>query len=100
MSHTSDVLASISEDEPPRKRFKAKKSNKFLKVEIEDDYYVQNDNLLDRELEAIGANVTCKLKRMDPLQRYHAELLINKVLITGLKNNLSDDTDLTDVFRP
>lgn len=86
--------------EPPRKRFKAnKKNNNFLKVEIESDYYEPNDNLLDRELEAIGANVTCKLKRMNSLQRYHAELLINKVLISGLKNNLSDETDLTDVYR-
>ncbi|KAJ8710125.1 hypothetical protein PYW07_009491 [Mythimna separata] len=99
LSHTSDALAAITEDEPPRKRLKAKKSNKFLKVEIEDDYYDTNDNLLDRELEAIGANVTCKLKRMNSLQRYHAELLINKVLISGLKNSLTDETDLTDVYR-
>lgn len=87
----------MSEDEPPRKKNKAK-TRKKIKVEL-DDYYQLDHNLLDREMEAIGANVTCKLKRMDPLQRYHAELLINKVLITGLKNNLSDETDLTDVYR-
>ncbi|KAJ8710751.1 hypothetical protein PYW08_009266 [Mythimna loreyi] len=100
LSHTSDALATITEEEPPRKRFKAnKRTNKFVKVEVDEDYYDTNDNLLDRELEAIGANVTCKLKRMNSLQRYHAELLINKVLLTGLKNNLTDDTDITDVYR-
>ncbi|XP_026728276.1 uncharacterized protein LOC113494230 [Trichoplusia ni] len=69
---------------------------KRLKVE---QLYPVNAEVLDRELEAIGANVACKLKRMDPEQRYHAELLINKVLITGLRNNLTEGTDFTEVYK-
>ncbi|KAF9411488.1 hypothetical protein HW555_009729 [Spodoptera exigua] len=100
-SPVGDVLAT---DELPKKRRKSKKMTHNVKIE---DVYTEcnnteqeEKNLIDRELEAIGANVTCKLKRMNSLQRYHAELLINKVLISGLKNTLTDDTDLTDIYRP
>ncbi|XP_035451634.2 uncharacterized protein LOC118277076 [Spodoptera frugiperda] len=102
-SPVSDVLA--TNNEPARKRNKSKKILKSIKLEEVDtnEYHGMDGDdhdLIDRELEAVGANVTCKLKRMNPLQRYHAELLINKVLISGLKNNLTDDTDLTDIYRP
>lgn len=70
-----------------------------MKIETGNEHYADNNEMLDRELDAIGANVTCKLKRMNSEQRYHAELLINKVLITGLKNNLTNDTDLTEVYK-
>lgn len=76
---------------------KRKSSSKLVKEETEGLANVSHDTS-DKEYEAIGANVACKLKRMNPQQRYQAELLINKVLIKGLKNSLSDDTDLTDVW--
>ncbi|XP_022818396.1 uncharacterized protein LOC111350909 [Spodoptera litura] len=102
-SPVSDVLATTNE--PATKRRKSKKMTNCVKIEEVDTNEYRNieevdQDLIDRELEAIGANVTCKLKRMNSLQRYHAELLINKVLISGLKNNLTDDTDLTDIYRP
>ncbi|XP_075985690.1 uncharacterized protein LOC142982869 [Anticarsia gemmatalis] len=53
----------------------------------------------DKEFDAIGSNVACKLKRMNSEQRCHAELLINKVLIEGLKNNLTEFTDLTEIYK-
>ncbi|XP_030031719.2 uncharacterized protein LOC119188358 [Manduca sexta] len=76
---------------------------KRVKLEVNNDHYyeISNDKeeLLDREFDAIGSNVACKLKRMNQQQRCHAELLINKVLIKGLKNSLTDDTDITDVWN-
>lgn len=68
-----------------------------MKLDVQD--YCIDDSILDREFEAIGSNVACKLKRMNSAQRYHAELLINKVLIEGLKNKLTEDTDLTEVYK-
>lgn len=75
------------------------KRKRLIKEEGEESYVgIVSHDTSDKEYEAIGANVACKLKRMNPQQRYQAELLINKVLIKGLKNSLSDDTDLTDVW--
>lgn len=55
--------------------------------------------VLEKEFNAIGANVACKLQRMSLQQRYHAELLINKVLIKGLKESLTEATDLTSNWQ-
>jgi hypothetical protein len=58
--------------------------------------YVNTDDMSDKELKAVAANVVYKLKRMNIEQRCHAELLINKVLVYGLRNILTYNTDLTN----
>ncbi|XP_028032895.1 uncharacterized protein LOC114245087 [Bombyx mandarina] len=83
------------------KTYIRKSSHKRIKLELNQEGYYPPDKEepLDREFNAIGANVACKLKRMNQQQRYHAELLINKVLIKGLKDSLTDDSDITDVWN-
>lgn len=54
------------------------------------------------EFDGIGINVSCKLRRMDEDQRMYAELLINKVLFSGIKGRLREETDITGLsfLRP
>ncbi|XP_074034687.1 uncharacterized protein [Leptinotarsa decemlineata] len=47
----------------------------------------------DDEFDGIGLNVACKLRRMDGDQKPYAEMLINKVLMHGVKGRLQEETD-------
>lgn len=47
----------------------------------------------DDEFDGIGLNVACKLRRMDGDQKLYAEMLINKVLMHGVKGRLQEETD-------
>lgn len=95
---TSNVQQTYNEDEAGEKTQAINKRNRKKRLKAgEEDYYV--DSILEKEFEAISFNVVCKLRRMNPEQRCHAELLINKVLIGGLKNSLTDETDLTEVYK-
>lgn len=49
----------------------------------------------DDEYDGIGLNVACKLRRMNEEQRLYAELLINKVLLYGMKHRLQEETSLS-----
>ncbi|CAB3229661.1 unnamed protein product [Arctia plantaginis] len=96
---TSNVQQTFNDDEAGEKTQANNKKNKKKRMKSAvEDYYV-DDNVLEKEFEAISSNVVCKLRRMNPEQRCHAELLINKVLIGGLKNSLTDETDLTEVYK-
>lgn len=48
----------------------------------------------DDEFDGIGLNVACKLRRMDEDQKLYAEMLINKVLMHGVKGRLQEETDV------
>ncbi|XP_039287072.1 uncharacterized protein LOC111054809 [Nilaparvata lugens] len=48
----------------------------------------------DDEFDGIGLNVACKLRRMDEDQKLYAEMLINKVLMYGVKGKLQEETDV------
>lgn len=49
------------------------------------------------EYDAVGINVTNKLKKMDNKQSIYADLLINKILCKGLLGTL---TPATDIYEP
>lgn len=57
------------------------------------------EDVCEEEYKAIGDNVAFKLRRMRVDQRYYAELLINKVLINGLKDQLIDETDVVGLTQ-
>ncbi|KAF6210075.1 hypothetical protein GE061_015831 [Apolygus lucorum] len=48
----------------------------------------------DDEFDGVGLNVACKLRRMSEEQQLYAEMLINKVLMNGVKGRLQEETDL------
>ena len=46
------------------------------------------------EFDGIGLNVACKLHRTDGDQKLYAKMIINKVLMHGMKGMLQEETDL------
>ncbi|XP_025420503.1 uncharacterized protein LOC112690666 [Sipha flava] len=72
-----------------KKRKAIDRQNDFLKLCSE---ALSKDDI--DEYDAIGINVASKLKRMDPTQSIHADLLINKVLTQGLLGNLTSEFDI------
>lgn len=46
------------------------------------------------EYDAVGINVSNKLKKMDNKQSIYADLLINKILCKGLLGTLTPATDI------
>lgn len=55
-------------------------------------------SVTNQEFDAVGTNVSYKLRRMTDDQRHIAELLINKILICGLRSQLCDVSDLTGLI--
>lgn len=54
----------------------------------------------DDEFDGIGVNVSCKLRRMGEEQQIYAEMLINQILMNGLKGRLWEETELCELKRP
>jgi hypothetical protein len=52
------------------------------------------------EYEAIGISIAAKLRKMNYTQKLLAEGLINKVLMKGIFDELSRDTDIADNLQP
>lgn len=77
-----------------KKRKAIDRQNDFLKICSE---ALSKDDI--DEYDAIGINVASKLKRMDPTQSIHADLLINKVLTQGLLGNLTSEFDVCKTVR-
>lgn len=46
------------------------------------------------EFQATGVIVAHKLRRMDPIQRIYAEMLLSKIMMYGLLNQLSPSSDI------
>jgi len=66
--------------------------------DIQNDFLKKCSEALSKdtidEYDAVGINVSSKLKRMDPTQSIYADALINKVLTQGLLGQLTAELDI------
>ncbi|KOB52207.1 Uncharacterized protein OBRU01_26325 [Operophtera brumata] len=81
-----------SRQSTPTVQSKSSSANKRKSVLLNKAY---KDLKEDDDYDGIELNVACKLRRMHEEQRLYAELLINKVLLYGMKQRLQEETSLS-----
>lgn len=87
----SDIMIQ-SRQSTPTVQSKSSAANKRKSVLLNEAYKALKE---DDEYDGIGLNVACKLRRMHEEQRLYAELLINKVILYGMKHRLQEETSLS-----